>query len=233
MFGSFCLFRWGVLGLFGFWLVFILARFDCTVFPSSLIVSDVFLQLLWSKTTLLSSEGMFASGSGCCWGCWEGTGGSHPLLCWACEALHSPGLSWWGDCDTALGKGKTWRKPPPRNYQLDSEPPHWVWIAPLSLKAGGFFFLFFPSHPLHGDEKLKVRNEPPKAHEEQNTTCFKWRERLMGKINIQRLQPRKGGLFGQNLKQSTGFAGNGKCEMVGQGTHSPLALLKNNSAGFF
>lgn len=55
----------------------------------------------------------------------------------------------------------------------------------------------------------------------------------MGKINIQRLQPRKGGLFGQSLKQSIGIAGNGRCEMVGQGTHSPLALLKNNNAGFF
>lgn len=95
------------------------------------------------------------------------------------------------------------------------------------------FVFFFSSHPLHGDEKLKVRNELPKAHEEQTMMYFNARERLMGKINIQRLQPRKGGLFGQSLKQSRGIAENGKCEMVGQGTHSPLALLRNNSAGFF
>lgn len=46
MFGSFCLFRWGIFGLFAFWLVFILARFDCALSPSSLIVSDIFPELL-------------------------------------------------------------------------------------------------------------------------------------------------------------------------------------------
>lgn len=74
---------------------------------------------------------------------------------------------------------------------------------------------------------------PLKAHEEQNTMCFSWRERLMGKINIQWLQRRKGGLFGQSLKQSVGITVHGKHETMGQRTHSPLALLKNNSAGFF
>lgn len=46
MFGSFCLFRWGIFGLFAFWLVFILARFDCALSPSSLIVSNIFPELL-------------------------------------------------------------------------------------------------------------------------------------------------------------------------------------------
>lgn len=55
----------------------------------------------------------------------------------------------------------------------------------------------------------------------------------MGKINIQWLQRRKGGLFGQSLKQSVGITVHGKHETMGQRTHSPLALLKNNSAGFF
>lgn len=55
----------------------------------------------------------------------------------------------------------------------------------------------------------------------------------MGKINIQWLQRRKGDLFGQSLKRSVGITVNGKCETVGQRTHSPLASLKNNSAGFF
>lgn len=56
----------------------------------------------------------------------------------------------------------------------------------------------------------------------KNTTCFKPRESLMGKINTEWLQRGRG----------AGSAPVGEREAVGQGTHSSSAWFKNNSAGF-
>lgn len=200
MFGSFCLFRWGVFSFVWFLVGVYFSQVWLCCFS---ILSDCFWRL--SQISLGQDHPAEQWGDVCqCPGCrWAagGSSGSQQKQCqgdwgsWAVLGRHrgitsaatlsavlaSPG-------EVVVTQPREKRKleeNPPRNNQLDSEPPHRGCELHPFQTGGVFRFFSLPSCPWWWE--AAVRNEPPKAREEQNTMCCDWWERLTGKINIQRL----------------------------------------------
>lgn len=154
-------FLWLVGWIFWWWFCFSLSLvcvFDCGVSPSSLFLKS-FLHFSGTRLPCRAVREHFPG----VWWAGVGSSGSQKQRCGV--VLRLQGSRWNGiggivaatmhsspvvpviPGGTAFGKEKTWRKPTPRNDQLECQPLHQEWIKKLYLwpwTQEDFFFLFSP-----------------------------------------------------------------------------------------